>query len=819
MKRLAVGLVIVLLVAGAGLAVYVYSSSRATAASGEQPIAGTGPARMLLNEILFQPSDGQSPFVELVNAGAEPAKLDGFALVNQAAQKYQLAAGLIVPAGSVLLIRFGGTAAPDGAVQQGLPGFLDAVTGSLVLQSGDATLDEAWWSTAGGPSFSLGRGGRIPTLVVGTTLGRPRGAIGHGPSAWTVFNPADVTPGMPNSLPAVTGLMPLSGAILRASTPTLSWYGVPTATRYRIQVATDRKFASPVFDGTTAASGSGIVTEKITTPTLSPGRYFWRVQAIFGDADRASAAFSTPAILWLDAPERAARASGWDNLMQWLVSPALAAQGPPAVTRKVLPVPLILQNKDTSLLSMEGDEAGAKPWDAPWPEARRIPYCARGSIAMINSYYHGNVSQDRISYEGDKNWIEGPRRDLNVLGGWEDGPITRGLKFAVGGDPRLDFSETQQRAYVRERRDMATMYWSQHTAEIDAKRPILATNTTHAYVIVGYGEDARGKYFVINDPAFGQYDWLFFPAEGVVDDEGGTYGSGYISTSFFMPDNARGKLEDPAVSKDSDGDGVMDFDETERFGTNPNEKDSDGDGVPDKQEIRAWVFDAKFGYSPDHLWGDNADQDHDHKRMEVDADSDGGGCLDGMEDTNSNGKHEAARQESYNFDDKDDDCLSGTYRFVQDTLRNDGYRQKLDFLHEVQFSLREIEGTQRGRATVTASYRQEITEHVPTECPHRIDSTEPFQYVVEVQAITAPMPDGTVSVTLRTPAGWQPPPLRHVSTCSGYPPFEQPGPEIGVAGILRDGVLDQHVDIPIDMEGETGKKFYETHIRMRSGRR
>src|SRR6186713_3665849 len=110
MKRLAVGLVIVLLIAGAGLVVYVYPSARGSAEPGEQPRAGTGPARILLNEILFQPSPGQSAFVELVNAGGEPAKLDGFALVNQAGEKYELASGQTVAAGGLLLIRLDGAA-------------------------------------------------------------------------------------------------------------------------------------------------------------------------------------------------------------------------------------------------------------------------------------------------------------------------------------------------------------------------------------------------------------------------------------------------------------------------------------------------------------------------------------------------------------------------------------------------------------------------------------------------------------------------------------------------------------------------------------
>lgn len=61
----------VLLVTGAGVVVYTAlrgGSAQQPGVQGEQPAAGTGPARVLLNEILFQPAAGPS-FVELLNAG------------------------------------------------------------------------------------------------------------------------------------------------------------------------------------------------------------------------------------------------------------------------------------------------------------------------------------------------------------------------------------------------------------------------------------------------------------------------------------------------------------------------------------------------------------------------------------------------------------------------------------------------------------------------------------------------------------------------------------------------------------------------------
>jgi len=61
--------------------------------------------------------------------------------------------------------------------------------------------------------------------------------------------------------------------------------------------------------------------------------------------------------------------------------------------------------------------------------------------------------------------------------------------------------------------------------------------------------------------------------------------------------------------------------------------------------------------------------------------------------------------------------------------------------------------------------------------------------------------------------------MRYVSTCPGQTPLEQPGPAFGVGGFLRNGVFDEHVDVPFDNEGATGRKFYETHVRIGSARR
>ncbi len=96
----------------------------------------------------------------------------------------------------------------------------------------------------------------------------------------------------------------------------------------------------------------------------------------------------------------------------------------------------------------------------------------------------------------------------------------------------------------------------------------------------------------------------------------------------------RGDAADEAsLTQDTDNDGIVNFDETNRFKTLPNKTDTDSDCVLDKQDIRGYVFDNLGNYSPRR-----ADWDFDGLRKELDRDNDGGGSIDGVEDANLNGK-------------------------------------------------------------------------------------------------------------------------------------------------------------------------------------
>ena len=190
--------------------------------------------------------------------------------------------------------------------------------------------------------------------------------------------------------------------------------------------------------------------------------------------------------------------------------------------------------------------------------------------------------------------------------------------------------------------------WELVTDAIVHGRPVAASIPGHAFVIKGYVVVNGARHIIVNDPAHGIY-------RVKLDIPNATSAKFKFWT---MPAQVTAKKQEPGVKHDSDGDKVVDFDETQRFHTDPAEKDTDVDDVNDKQDIASGVFDEVFGYA--FLAGRGRDYDSDGVPTETDPDSDSGGCDDGDEDENGDG-HQTG-EETWNFDSKDDVCgdLSGT---------------------------------------------------------------------------------------------------------------------------------------------------------------
>jgi hypothetical protein len=689
--------------------------------------------------------------VELKNAGDVGADLGGYRLTNEKGSSYSLPPDLgpLPPAGVLLILFDDQNRVEQLTVHASLTDFVDPNSGNVELLTADGTaLDRVAWGEGQLYPVRLSRGGVVPDTLPGATIGRFPLSTAQDPAEWVTFAPDQATPGAANPNPGIEVLLPLNGAILAGPAVELSWYPIAGAVQYRVQVSADAPFTAPVVDET-------IAVPPLKLDQLSPGDYYWRVQAIA--ADGATADFSPPNLVTLASPASAFRVA--------------------AVPKNPLPVPLIFQHKDTSMLMLElNSETGAHAWDMDHQtldtdDPADNMNCGLASITMVNSFYGGQLSQDRIGFEVFKNRQPGPEQDLNYGYGLTGRQIYQALQFALGAVPGAHEVPPQ-----------LSDFWKDITAEIDAGRPVLAVTRQHAVVVTGYSM-ANGKQLIaINDPWSGNYQVDIAAQSSAL----GLPILGYLS----MPAAVKAASDEPEIRQDSDGDGVVDFDETQRFHTNPGDPDTDLDGVKDKADIRASVFDTRYGYARGHPEG--RDFDGDGLPMELDADADEGGCFDGMEDLNGNGKYEADAQETYSFDLMDDPCIFGSDRIVllSDSTGLTGRIQQTIIL-TATFSVKAkgagtLEGLVQGRYTASGQATSEV-------CGTSIYSVGPLVWGATLQGEYLGLGNGQTFVGFRASPDHGPAYiLQWISSCPSDP-VHFDGPYWGgQGGTLVNGVYDYH---------------------------
>ena len=536
----------------------------------------------LLNEIRFLPEGGGAQFVELKNVGVEAASPSGLTLVNETGGTYVLPEGTedVPPAGV--------------AVFTLAPGFLDSESGFVQLKAGAVELDHVAWGSEQPASVRLSRGGLAGDLVPGTTIGRIPGSTTRAASDWVAFFPSEATPGAPNPHPGVTMLMPLNGALFSSADIPLTWYTIAGAEAYRVQVSTEETFAAPEIDET-------VETASFEAVGLAPGEYSWRVQAI---AEGGVATESSPVHRFtVDLSQTSASITGQ--------------------AANLLDVPLFTQHKDTPMLLMESVLAdGDHAWDVPHPtynpgDPADNANCALAAIAMVNAWFGGDLSQDRIGFHITEGLMVTRVEHALYWGrGTHLVEITRGLTFAIGS------------AQLTLRSGISKENWDLVTAAIDSKIPLIGgvallsdeRQWSHAVVIDGYFEKDGQQYVDVNDPSFPR-----------------SYAVEFIAVNFqafWEPDpeiDIHARSDEPGIWTDGDGDGMADFDELVRFKSDPAKADTDGDLVGDKEEVRETVFDPTFGYSRGEGLRERDDWDGDELHKELDCDADNDGQVDGLD--------------------------------------------------------------------------------------------------------------------------------------------------------------------------------------------
>jgi hypothetical protein len=353
----------------------------------------------------------------------------------------------------------------------------------------------------------------------------------------------------------------------------------------------------------------------------------------------------------------------WDFTMLLTPTPSIAGGGLRATAE--LGVGRLLQHKDTNLLCIYYDngknkrpgcrETGDKngPWDAGHADNHAVKmvagkkvmcehcrmYCARACAQMLNHFYGGNLSQDRISF------------DMMVTRGDQENPSPEG---DLGHDNGLRHAKTAPNLQWALQNSTVTgpfdggadpPNYANIKAEIVAGFPVRCGIEDHAIVIDGYKDkntDAPGK--PEKDMAHVRDPWPTSKINGWRDFDEIELIRFWRIRKSGVP-NITGRMEDSTMTRDTDSDGIMDFDEgapnypTERprkLQSKHNAKDTDNDLIEDKKEIRSYTF-----HDSDHTHNNDAitfaDVDGDSARTEADCDSDADKDADGNEDINGNG--------------------------------------------------------------------------------------------------------------------------------------------------------------------------------------
>ncbi|WP_173475430.1 hypothetical protein [Fibrobacter succinogenes] len=485
----------------------------------------------------------------------------------------------------------------------------------------------------------------------------------------------------PGILPDANPISMVSGSeLLLDSTKRVrfAWREVEGANSYKLTVL--------------SATDSSMLIQKETEKTrvdtaLNEGDYFWRVE---------SSEFVVGNGFWDKVVDFTKQA--WNSVHTFLDKIIVDGVNP------LIRTPLAAR-KDTYLLDVKwGEMSIVREWDRPhlhhelYDEEESYRCWAVGA-QMLNHYYKGNVTQDEIKLKFKSN------RNLLVFKDSVSSVILGAFLHSYQGAMSTDSFET-------------VLYWTLNSnvtlnknnrspTESEVKLflkdsvPLYIWTHTHVEILDAYKKTLDGNFFVrvVNTDNNGDTAWVSLDSAKI---------EGFMAPQVVGPV----RMSDSLIHKDSDGDGLMDYDELYRFGTDSTKYDSDGDSISDKIEIMSYtILESLYGDSSKVSKGVDAlqfaDVDKDNYRAEHDLDSDGGGVSDGKEDLNFNGMQDNAESSPYNADD--DFFIAEPILDIPDTFTiyalnelriNDGVKcSKAD---------REVLGSLRNVACSVASESQKI---------------------------------------------------------------------------------------------------------------
>ncbi|MCC6484046.1 MAG: lamin tail domain-containing protein [Armatimonadetes bacterium] len=483
----------------------------------------------------------------------------------------------------------------------------------------------------------------ISTLQAGASIARlPSGYDSDSPKDWGFLDYGPRASQISSINQNPVQLEPLDATAFENNLVSFSFDGPAWAEQYNLQVDDDPTFSTPEINQVFSPPSQPGPQSGVNSG-LAPGVYYWRVRVKpSGQPYLEEAAVWTFAIMSTPPP---APSSG---------DVKLAATG-----ILYYGVGLRLQHRDSQLVCIWDQDAfgggapsnqngrgrpGCDPfrfagqaWDAAHPQtAAHVGtcghcafYCARGCTQMLNHFFGGDLFQDRISYHIRNGDLPGPEGDLGHDRGFSDAEVTTAVTWALTLGGGVTYNP-----YF----GAAKASFAQFQARL-ANGPMICGVPNHVVVCDGWyeidlGQNAPPLQMVhILDPWPGNPSgWVLFDNWVARND-----------ATWALPAGAKvGRKNEASVTTDSDGDGLMDFDEQNPrpFCSLHNDPDTDKDEVPDKREIEAYTFHEER----DHAGHDNdaappgfADVDGDGLRSECDCDSDNDSDFDGGEDIDGDG--------------------------------------------------------------------------------------------------------------------------------------------------------------------------------------
>ena len=425
-----------------------------------------------------------------------------------------------------------------------------------------------------------------------------------------------------NHLPDATPLAFVSGTKIllnHGDSVSFAWHSVPNAGKYRLRI----------FTADTQLIYQKETYENRDAVPLDTGAYLWEVNSKNLTTDYNEA--------------------GSGGLLNYL---EIAHFDTATIKEEWLHcIRSVSGHKDTPMLVVEwGEYADLREWDRPhlgrtFLDELENSACWAIAIKNLNQLNGGNLSLDEIRWFAKKS-SSNPIKAFPLKSGGPYDICKAGLNFAL--DPIADYNQVKSSEKPLTFDDVK--YYISHDKEIFISMGWPDGSAYHVMLIDSYYITATENFVrcvnvdnlghsevFLADSLFKTIDWYI-----IIDS--------LQTVRGMSPLLGVEKYENQVKTikwTDSDGDGITDFDEIYRFGTNPYSADSDSDKVNDKDEIYSYTilergslelnysFTGKdidlnqmrfiAGIDSEYM----ADVDEDGLRAELDPDSDNDGILDG----------------------------------------------------------------------------------------------------------------------------------------------------------------------------------------------